>query len=138
MALFQIPVQSADGYPTAAMTPDHVVALRASPAHAGHVEIRRNGRTAAGQVVTLTTPLDLAQVAGLFEPFVTIEVVGAVNGPSAYHVRAGAIVAVQPLANGNGHVWLVNHEELFVPPAALAVLAGQTKTASGAPAPAKI
>lgn len=43
--------------------------------------------------------------------------------PVDHHVNPSAIVAVQPLTTGDGHVWLTNGDELFVTAAALQVLA---------------
>ncbi len=139
MALIQIPVQTHDGYPTAAFAADHIVGLRASPTFAAHTEIRFNSRDAQGQVVTLTSPVGLGVLIGLFGPFEIIDVLSSDIGPHQYHVRANAVAAVQPMANDNGHVWLVNNEALYVSAGALAALAALlVGTVPPGPVPNKI
>ncbi|HDR9757867.1 TPA: hypothetical protein QDC44_001991 [Burkholderia cepacia ATCC 25416] len=151
MALIQIPVQHHDHYPTAGLNPAQVVAVYHRPLVAGPATmIELNARdpqpadsAPEGRVRTLLSTDSVADVvaalAAVGAPLVPVELVRITSGtPVDHHVNPAAIVAVQPLATGNGRVWLSNGEDLFVTAAALQVLAGQLVAPAAAVAAGKI
>ncbi|AKM45310.1 hypothetical protein NL30_36320 [Burkholderia contaminans] len=135
MALIQIPARHHDRYPTAGLNPAQVVAVYRLPVISDGTLIALNARDPKpadgaphGRVRTLvwTAPVAvvLADLAAAGTTLVPVELVHITEGtPVDHHVNPAAIVAVQPLATGNGRVWLTNGEDLFVTAAALQVLA---------------
>ncbi|WP_414442284.1 hypothetical protein [Burkholderia sp. 22PA0106] len=131
MPLIQIPVLTADQYPTAALNPAQVVTISRSTTAPGGTTIGLNARdpqavthTPPVRARTLTSPTPLVDVLAALTaagvPLVPVELKSAT--PLDYHVNPNAIVAVQPMKTGNGHVWLSNGEILFVTPDALQAL----------------
>lgn len=143
MALIQIPAQYHDHYPTAVLNPAQVVAVYRAPLVPGGTLIAFNTRDPKstegdphGRVRALVWT---APVAAVEVPLVRLELVCITEGtPVDHHVNPAAIVAVQPLATGNGQVWLPNGEDLFVTAAVLQVLAGQLTAPAAAVAAGKI
>jgi hypothetical protein len=135
MALIQIPAYNADQYPTAAVNPEHVVAVYTAksgpPGTVIELTVRdpkRNPYYRDAEVRDIRSPNALPAVLALLAPFVAapfvpVELVEITpHSPTDLHVNSSAIVAVQPLATGKGRGWLTNGKELYVTPAALGVL----------------
>jgi hypothetical protein len=117
VAIDIVPTQRNKPCGTAYVNPAHVVAVarpRKNPD--GLTEIFLNSRGENGFRRSLVTAQDLQQILTLLGPFIEIRGFETEKGDEwpVWHVRASAVVALKPGAEGSGRLYLEDGTDMWV------------------------
>jgi hypothetical protein len=132
MALAPIPQLPHIQPPVTYVDAERIIALFTPKQHPGGVELHLNLRDSNGAVRRVFAGMTVTAAVQAFGPFVPVQLRAVtIDTPTDFHVRASAIVEVQPGPDGHANLRLSNGEEWTITPTAYAALVRPAATPAG-------